>query len=96
MINFSDFDCYLFGQATHYDIYQKLGAHFMEQDGQKGVCFNVWAPNASKVWVIGSFNGWNESEHEMHRVAPQEMGVYELFIPNGSHYSLLNYSLLFY
>ena len=91
MINFSDFDCYLFGQATHYDIYQKLGAHFMEQDGQKGVCFNVWAPNASKVWVIGSFNGWNESEYEMHRVAPQEMGVYELFIPNLSEGELYKY-----
>lgn len=27
MGNFSELDMYLFGQATHYDIYKKLGAH---------------------------------------------------------------------
>lgn len=26
----------------------------------KGVFFRVWAPNAKKVYVFGSFNGWNE------------------------------------
>ena len=29
MSNFTEMDCYLFGQATHYDIYRKLGAHKM-------------------------------------------------------------------
>ncbi len=27
----------------------------------KGVTFRVWAPHAKKVYVIGSFNGWNET-----------------------------------
>ena len=27
MERFSDLDMYYFGQATHYDIYKKLGAH---------------------------------------------------------------------
>lgn len=27
MGNFTELDMYLFGQATHYDIYKKLGAH---------------------------------------------------------------------
>lgn len=27
MANFTELDRYLFGQATHYDIYRKLGAH---------------------------------------------------------------------
>ena len=27
MCNFTAMDCYLFGQATHYDIYKKMGAH---------------------------------------------------------------------
>ena len=27
MSNFTEMDCYLFGQATHYDIYRKMGAH---------------------------------------------------------------------
>ena len=29
MSNFTEMDCYLFGQATHYDIYRKMGAHKM-------------------------------------------------------------------
>ena len=40
----------------------------------------VWAPNAKRVWVIGSFNDWNETSHEMKRLEPN--GIYELFISN--------------
>ena len=81
MSNFTEMDCYLFGQATHYDIYRKMGAHVMTENGESGVCFDVWAPRADRVYVIGEFNGWNETSHEMHRVEPDTMGVYELFVP---------------
>ncbi len=81
MSNFTEMDCYLFGQATHYDIYRKMGAHVMTEKGESGVCFDVWAPHADRVYVIGEFNGWNETSHEMHRVEPDTMGVYELFVP---------------
>ena len=27
----------------------------------KGVTFRVWAPHAEKVYLIGTFNGWNET-----------------------------------
>ena len=43
---FGELDAYLFGQATHYDIYQKMGAHLDVKDGVRGVWFTVWAPNA--------------------------------------------------
>ena len=65
MANFTELDRYLFGQATHYDIYKKLGAHVAERKGKKGVCFDVWAPNAARVWVIGNFNNWSETANEM-------------------------------
>ena len=81
MSNFTEMDCYLFGQATHYDIYRKMGAHVMTVNGESGVCFDVWAPHADRVYVIGEFNGWNENSYEMHRVEPDTMGVYELFVP---------------
>jgi len=29
--------------------------------GAQGVTFRVWAPHAEKVYVIGSFNDWNET-----------------------------------
>lgn len=51
MSNFTEMDCYLFGQATHYDIYRKMGAHVMTVNGESGVCFDVWAPHAdSRYW----------------------------------------------
>ncbi len=37
--------CLSFAQGTHYEIYEKMGAHVAEIDGQKGVYFAVWAPN---------------------------------------------------
>ncbi len=92
MSNFTEMDCYLFGQATHYDIYRKMGAHLMTVGRKKGVCFDVWAPHAYAVYVIGDFNGWNETSHQMQRVEPETMGVYELFVPGveaGCRYKFL-------
>ena len=33
---FSELDQYLFGQATHYDIFRKMGAHLDKKDGKVG------------------------------------------------------------
>ena len=94
MSNFTELDSYLFGQGTHYDIYKKLGAHIQMRKNTKGVCFNVWAPNAEKVYVIGEFNNWNETSHEMKRVEPEGMGIYELFIPKVQKGSLYKYLII--
>ena len=56
----SNDDAYWYGNGTHYQIYKKLGAHLSEENGEKGVFFAVWAPNAKAVHVVGTFNGWNE------------------------------------
>ncbi len=91
MANFTELDRYLFGQATHYDIYRKLGAHITDQYGIRGVCFNLWAPNAARVWVIGTFNGWNETANEMECLEPETMGIFELFIPGVEEGELYKY-----
>lgn len=86
----SEADQYLFSQATHYDIYKKLGAHVSEEKGEKGVYFGVWAPNAEAVHVIGSFSGWNEETHPMKKLGP--VGIWGLFIPGvgtGEMYKFL-------
>ena len=86
----SEADQYLFAKGTHYDIYKKLGAHLSVENGKKGVFFAVWAPNAEKVNVIGSFNDWDEEVHEMKKIGP--IGIYALFVPGikeGEMYKFL-------
>ena len=83
-------DQYLFGNGTHYDIYKKLGAHLSEENGKKGVYFAVWAPNAERVDVVGSFNGWNEDAHVMTKLGP--VGIWGIFVPGigvGEMYKFL-------
>lgn len=75
----SDLDLYLFGKGTHYEIYNKLGAHKMTIDGVEGVLFAVWAPNAKRVSVIGDFCGWDGRINPMRVLG--NSGIYELFIP---------------
>ncbi|MCI8299460.1 MAG: 1,4-alpha-glucan branching protein GlgB [Lachnospiraceae bacterium] len=82
MEHFSDLDMYYLGQGTHYDIYKKLGAHPAKEKGKAGVYFAVWAPNARKVSVIGTFNDWKEDADEMERLEP--MGIFELFVPGAA------------
>lgn len=75
MGNFTELDMYLFGQATHYDIYKKLGAHPAERRKKKGILFDVWAPHAAEVYVIGTFNDWNETANPMQRLEPAGIGI---------------------
>ena len=91
MSNFTDLDAYLFGQGTHYDIYKKLGAHRGKQGKETGIFFDVWAPHAASVAVIGEFNGWDENRNFMHRVEPAEHGIFETFIPEAKEGQLYKY-----
>ena len=75
----SDFDLHLIGEGTHYQKYEKLGAHLREVAGVKGVHFGVWAPNARRVSVVGDFNQWEGRAHPMRNRGVS--GVWELFIP---------------
>ena len=74
----TELDTYLFGQGTHYEIYNKMGAHLAVKDGEEGVYFVVWAPAAREVYVVGDFNSWNEAGYRMTPVS--DGGVYELFV----------------
>lgn len=84
-------DRYLFGMGTHYEIYEKLGAHkASDDDGTKGIYFAVWAPNAKEVYVVGSFNNWNGDGYCMKRLGSS--GIYELFTDKaelGDQYKFL-------
>lgn len=55
----------LFAQGIHYTVYEKMGAHPCVLDGEEGVSFAVWAPNAMRVSVVGDFNDWDGRIHQM-------------------------------
>ena len=74
----TEFDQYLFGQGTHYDLYNKLGAHPMTVDEEEGVYFAVWVPNAAAVSIVGDFNEWDENATPMERLEP--LGIYQIFL----------------
>ena len=57
--------------------YEYFGARRAEKNGEQGVLFRVWAPNARSVSVVGSFNDWNKTENFMHK---NRDGNWELFI----------------
>lgn len=94
MGNFTELDMYLFGQATHYDIYKKLGAHPAEIRKKKGILFDVWAPHAAEVYVIGTFNDWNETANPMRRLEPEGIGIFEAFIPKAELGDLYKYLII--
>ncbi|MCR4897248.1 MAG: 1,4-alpha-glucan branching protein GlgB [Lachnospiraceae bacterium] len=86
----TEMDMYLFGNGTHYDIYEKLGAHLTRKGKEEGTYFAVWAPNAAMVYVVGTFNGWNETADPMKKLG--DVGIWERFIPNvreGAMYKFL-------
>ena len=72
-------DIWLLAEGTHQRPYEKLGAHLVEADGVAGVNFAVWAPNARRVAVIGSFNGWDSRRHGMR--CHGASGIWEIFLP---------------
>ena len=73
-------DLYLFCEGTHEQAYQWMGAHEITLDNVKGTHFVVWAPDASRVSVVGDFNFWDGRHHVM-RKHPGS-GVWEIFLPN--------------
>ena len=85
-------DQHLIGEGTHRQLYEALGANRRELLGVDGVHFAVWAPNASRVSVIGDFNHWDGRVHPM-RLHPG-IGVWDIFIPGVADHSLYKFELL--
>lgn len=86
-----ELDQYLFGQGNHYEIYKKLGAHYIKDGKTEGVYFAVWAPNAKSVSVIGDFNAWDEKACPMERNEP--LGIYTAFVPGVQLGALYKFSI---
>ena len=88
----TEVDAYLFGQGTHYEIYNKMGAHVGVKDGKEGVYFAVWAPAAREVYVIGEFNNWNAYGYDMKKIS--DGGIYDLFVPGAKAGDMYKYLII--
>ena len=90
-LQISDHDVYLFNEGRLQRAYDTLGSHAIEIKGVSGVLFAVWAPNAERVSVVGSFNRWDGRIHPM--TVHGSSGVWELFIPSVPMDSLYKYEI---
>jgi 1,4-alpha-glucan branching enzyme len=84
-------DLYLFNEGNEHRIYDKLGAHRRDLGGVTGVAFAVWAPAATRVSVVGDFNGWDGRYHPMRSLGAS--GVWEIFIPGLGEGALYKFEI---
>ncbi|MCI8950574.1 MAG: 1,4-alpha-glucan branching enzyme [Lachnospiraceae bacterium] len=70
-----------FFQGNVFDAYEYFGAHVCRNESgeEQGVWFRVFAPNASKVALLGECNGWEELI--MNRC--EFYGVFQCFCPEA-------------
>jgi 1,4-alpha-glucan branching enzyme len=87
-----DLDLHLIGEGRHLELARALGANPCTVEGVRGVRFAVWAPNARRVSVVGTFNSWDGRRHPMNRRG--DGGVWELFVPRLGSGELYKYEIL--
>ncbi len=73
-------DDYYIREGSHLRLFDKMGAHPIHHEGVDGFHFAVWAPNASRVSVVGDFNNWDGRTHVMRK--RMDTGIWEIFIPD--------------
>ena len=86
-----EIDAFLFNKGVHYELYKVLGANIKEVQGVVGTQFAVWAPNASRVSLLGDCNHWKEHVHPMRKIG--ESGFWELFLPGMRKGMLYKYAI---
>jgi len=84
-------DLHLFNEGTHRRLWEVFGAHPREIDGERGVSFAVWAPNARSASVIGQHELWDGRLMPMRKLGSS--GVFELFIPDVAPGTMYKYQL---
>lgn len=87
----TEVDRYLYNNGRHYEIYEKLGAHPENYEGNDGMYFAVWAPHGSQVSVVGDFNGWDPEANPMTLLA--DSGIWEAFVSGLSVGELYKYAI---
>jgi 1,4-alpha-glucan branching enzyme len=80
-----------FASGGHVHAHRFLGAHRLTIAGVQGMRFAVWAPNAERVSVVGTFNHWDGRYHPMS--VRGDSGIWELFVPELDAGELYKYEI---
>jgi 1,4-alpha-glucan branching enzyme len=80
-----------FSGGSHIHAHRFLGAHERTIAGVRGMRFAVWAPNAERVSVVGTFNHWDGRYHPMS--VRGSSGIWELFVPELGPGELYKYEI---
>lgn len=81
-----------FQQGTLYNAYQFFGNKQLEVLDTEGTYFAVWAPNATRVSIVGNFNNWQDGIHPLF-VRLDKSGIWEGFIPGCKRGEVYKYSI---
>jgi 1,4-alpha-glucan branching enzyme len=90
---FTEMDIDLFRSGKHARLYQLFGAHTEKLNGVEGTYFALWAPNATRVSVIGNFNAWNDEECPLLN-RWDSSGIWEGFIPHVKMGEVYKYAII--
>lgn len=85
-------EMYLFNRGEFYHSFLKFGAHRIKNQERWGTFFALWAPYATKVSVVGDFNGWCGVSHPMEKCGVH--GIWTLFIPGLEEGEIYKYEIL--
>ena len=86
-----EMDLHLFNEGTHRRLWTMLGAHLRTVEGDEGVSFVVWAPNADRVSVVGDWCNWDGRQFPMRRLGGS--GLWELFVPGVAANALYKFEI---
>ena len=65
--------------------------NLLQLEGVEGVLFALWAPNATRVSVVGDFNRWDGRRCQMRK--RYDSGLWEIFVPHLQIGAVYKYEL---
>ncbi len=84
----TDDDVHWFNEGTHRGLAGKLGGHPLPDGGAR---FAVWAPNASRVSLIGDFNGWDAAADPLD--VRGDSGIWEGVVRTAEHGDVYKFAI---
>ena len=90
IIKEENIDSFKSGEAL--DSYLYMGNHKVNYNGEEGISFMVWAPNAQEVQLVGDFNDWDGSSHKLENL--NDSGIWSMFTTDLSQGDIYKYNVV--